>query len=812
MARKPKGLTKPIAKTAARMSRKAALTPTQLEKIDAYWRASNYLSACQLYLLDNPLLKKPLEPAQIKKKIVGHWGTVPGQNFIYTHLNRIINKYDLNMIYLSGPGHGGNAMVSQTYLEGTYSEVYPNISQDEEGLQKLFKQFSFPGGIPSHVAPETPGSIHEGGELGYSLAHAFGAVLDNPDLIAACVVGDGEAETGPRATAWHGNKFLNPIGDGAVLPILHLNGFKIHNPTILSRIPKNELTELFHGYGWDVRFVEGDEPKKMHQAMAGALDWAIREIRRIQANARQTGDDSRPTWPMIVLRTPKGWTGPKEVDGQTIEGNFRAHQVPIDMTQPHHLQLLESWLRSYKPEELFTEEGKLRPDLQALAPVGDRRMGANPHANGGKLLRDLKLPDFRKYGVDLPAPGAVEAQDMLVLGAYVRDVIKENEPAKNFRVFGPDESKSNRLTPMFEATTRVWDADIEPGDEYLAHSGRVMDSMLSEHMCEGWLEGYLLTGRHGFFNSYEAFIRIVDSMFSQHAKWLKTCNELPWRQDIASLNYILSSNVWQQDHNGFTHQDPGFLDHVANKKADVVRMYLPPDANCLLSCFAHCISSRNYVNVLVTSKHPRPQWLTMEQAVKHCTQGIGIWQWASNDQGEEPDIVLACCGDTPTLETLATETILRHYFPDLKIRVVNEVDLMRLQSNTQHPHGLTDQKYDLLFTQDKPILFAFHGYPSLIHELTYRRKNKNLHVRGYIEEGTITTPFDMRVLNNLDRFHLTMDVIQLLPEKLGTRGAFLTQMLQDKLVEHKQYIAEHGLDLPEIRDWKWNDGKGNYVD
>ena len=629
MARKPKGLTKPIAKTAARMSRKAALTPTQLEKIDAYWRASNYLSACQLYLLDNPLLKKPLEPAQIKKKIVGHWGTVPGQNFIYTHLNRIINKYDLNMIYLSGPGHGGNAMVSQTYLEGTYSEVYPNISQDEEGLQKLFKQFSFPGGIPSHVAPETPGSIHEGGELGYSLAHAFGAVLDNPDLIAACVVGDGEAETGPLATAWHGNKFLNPIGDGAVLPILHLNGFKIHNPTILSRIPKNELTELFHGYGWDVRFVEGDEPKKMHQAMAGALDWAIREIRRIQANARQTGDDSRPTWPMIVLRTPKGWTGPKEVDGQTIEGNFRAHQVPIDMTQPHHLQLLESWLRSYKPEELFTEEGKLRPDLQALAPVGDHRMGANPHANGGKLLRDLKLPDFRKYGVDLPAPGAVEAQDMLVLGAYVRDVIKENEPAKNFRVFGPDESKSNRLTPMFEATTRVWDADIEPGDEYLAHSGRVMDSMLSEHMCEGWLEGYLLTGRHGFFNSYEAFIRIVDSMFSQHAKWLKTCNELPWRQDIASLNYILSSNVWQQDHNGFTHQDPGFLDHVANKKADVVRMYLPPDANCLLSCFAHCISSRNYVNVLVTSKHPRPQWLTMEQAVKHCTQGIGIWQWAS---------------------------------------------------------------------------------------------------------------------------------------------------------------------------------------
>ena len=785
------------------------LSAEELQQLNAYWRAANYLTACQLYLLDNPLLRRPLTAADLKKTIVGHWGTCPGQNFIYTHLDRVIKRDDLDMIYLSGPGHGGNAMVAQDWLDGSYTEVYPNITQDEEGMRKLFKRFSFPGGIPSHVAPETPGSIHEGGELGYSLAHAFGAVLDNPDLIAACVVGDGEAETGPLATAWHGNKFLNPIGDGAVLPILHLNGFKIHNPTILSRIPKNELTELFHGYGWDVRFVEGDEPKKMHQAMAGALDWAIREIRRIQANARQTGDDSRPTWPMIVLRTPKGWTGPKEVDGQTIEGNFRAHQVPIDMTQPHHLQLLESWLRSYKPEELFTEEGKLRPDLQALAPVGDRRMGANPHANGGKLLRDLKLPDFRKYGVDLPAPGAVEAQDMLVLGAYVRDVIKENEPAKNFRVFGPDESKSNRLTPMFEATTRVWDADIEPGDEYLAHSGRVMDSMLSEHMCEGWLEGYLLTGRHGFFNSYEAFIRIVDSMVAQHAKWLKVCNQLPWRQKIASLNYVLSSNVWQQDHNGFTHQDPGFLDHVANKKADVVRLYLPPDANCLLSCFDHCIKSRNYVNVMVASKHPRPQWLTMEQAVKHCTQGIGIWQWASNDQGCEPDVVMACCGDTPTLETLAAVTILRHYLPDLKIRVVNVVDLMKLQPHTEHPHGLTDEDYDALFTKDKPIIFAFHGYPTLVHELTYRRRNKNLHVRGYKVEGTITTPFDMRVQNDIDRFDLVIDTVKRLPQ-LGNTASYLIQEMQDKLVEHRQYITTYGQDLPEVRDWKWNDGKGNY--
>ena len=804
-------------KTNTRLSKKPPLTPAQLKQVDAWWRASNYLSACQLYLLDNPLLKRPLAASDLKQTIVGHWGTVPGQNFIYTHLNRVIQKDDLDMIYLSGPGHGGNAMVAQDWLDGTYTEVYPNITQDEDGMRKLFKQFSFPGGVPSHVAPETPGSINEGGELGYSLAHAFGAVADNPDLIAACVVGDGEAETGPLATSWHSNKFLNPITDGAVLPILHLNGFKIANPTIFSRISHEEVEQFFRGCGWEPRFVEGSEPEKMHQQMAATLDWAIREIKRIQQHARTTGDTTRPRWPMIVFRSPKGWTGPKEVDGNPVEDCFRAHQVPISMgpDTEKHLPILEQWLRSYHPEELFDEEGRPVDLLRSFAPKGDRRMGANPHANGGLLLRDLRTPDFRDYGVEVPAPGEVEAQDMLVLGGYVRDVMKLNLESRNFRIFAPDETASNRLHPVFEVTGRRFLGERyenEDPDEHLDPDGRVMDSMLSEHMCEGWLEGYLLTGRHGFFNSYEAFIRIVDSMFSQHAKWLKTCNELPWRQDIASLNYILSSNVWQQDHNGFTHQDPGFLDHVANKKADVVRMYLPPDANCLLSCFAHCISSRNYVNVLVTSKHPRPQWLTMEQAVKHCTQGIGIWSWASNDQGEEPNIVLACCGDTPTLETLATVTILRHYFPDLKIRVVNVVDLMRLQSNTQHPHGLTDQKYDLLFTQDKPVLFAFHGYPSLIHELTYRRKNKNLHVRGYIEEGTITTPFDMRVLNNLDRFHLTMDVIQLLPEKLGTRGAFLTQMLQDKLVEHKQYIAEHGLDLPEIRDWKWNDGKGNYVD
>ena len=799
-------------KTNTRLSKKPPLTPAQLKQVDAWWRASNYLSACQLYLLDNPLLKRPLAASDLKQTIVGHWGTVPGQNFIYTHLNRVIQKDDLDMIYLSGPGHGGNAMVAQDWLDGTYTEVYPNITQDEDGMRKLFKQFSFPGGVPSHVAPETPGSINEGGELGYSLAHAFGAVADNPDLIAACVVGDGEAETGPLATSWHSNKFLNPITDGAVLPILHLNGFKIANPTIFSRISHEEVEQFFRGCGWEPRFVEGSEPEKMHQQMAATLDWAIREIKRIQQHARTTGDTTRPRWPMIVFRSPKGWTGPKEVDGNPVEDCFRAHQVPISMgpDTEKHLPILEQWLRSYHPEELFDEEGRPVDLLRSFAPKGDRRMGANPHANGGLLLRDLRTPDFRDYGVEVPAPGEVEAQDMLVMGGYVRDVMKLNLESRNFRIFAPDETASNRLHPVFEVTGRRFLGERyenEDPDEHLDPDGRVMDSMLSEHMCEGWLEGYLLTGRHGFFNSYEAFIRIVDSMFAQHAKWLKTCNELPWRQDIASLNYILSSNVWQQDHNGFTHQDPGFLDHVANKKADVVRIYLPPDANCLLSVFDHCIKSRNYVNVMVASKHPRPQWLTMDQAVKHCTQGIGIWDWASNDQGQEPDVVMACCGDTPTLETLAAVTILRKELPELKIRVVNVVDLMKLQPHTEHPHGLTDMEYDMLFTQDRPIIFAYHGYPTLIHELTYRRHNKHLHVRGYKEEGTITTPFDMRVLNDIDRFHLVIDVVQRL-HSLGNRGAYLVQRMNDKLVEHRQYIKDHGVDLPEIREWKWNNGKG----
>ena len=798
-------------KTNTRLSKKPPLTPTQLKQVDAWWRASNYLSACQLYLLDNPLLKRPLAASDLKQTIVGHWGTCPGQNFIYTHLDRVIKRDDLDMIYLSGPGHGGNAMVAQDWLDGSYTEVYPNITRDKEGMQKLFKRFSFPGGIPSHVAPETPGSIHEGGELGYSLSHAFGAVADNPDLIAACVVGDGEAETGPLATSWHGNKFMNPITDGAVLPILHLNGFKIANPTIFSRMSHEEVECFFRGCGWEPRFVEGSEPEKMHQQIAATLDWAIREIKRIQQHARTTGDTTRPRWPMIVFRSPKGWTGPKEVDGNPVEDCFRAHQVPISMgpDTEKHLPILEQWLRSYHPEELFDEEGRPVDLLRSFAPKGDRRMGANPHANGGLLLRDLRTPDFRDYGVEVPAPGEVEAQDMLVLGGYVRDVMKLNLESRNFRIFAPDETASNRLHPVFEVTGRRFLGERyenEDPDEHLDPDGRVMDSMLSEHMCEGWLEGYLLTGRHGFFNSYEAFIRIVDSMVAQHAKWLKVCNQLPWRQDIASLNYVLASNVWQQDHNGFTHQDPGFLDHVSNKKADVVRIYLPPDANCLLSCFDHCIRSRNYINVIVASKHPRPQWLTMEQAVRHCTQGVSIWEWASSDQGAEPDVVMACCGDTPTLETLAAVTILREKLPEVRVRVVNVVDLMKLQPHSDHPHGLTDEDYDLIFTKDKPVIFAFHGYPKLIHELTYTRHNQNMFVCGYVEEGTITTPFDMRVLNELDRFHLVIDVIKRLPQ-LGNRGAYLVQKMQDKLVEHRQYIRDNGIDLPEVRNWKWEDGE-----
>ena len=775
-----------------------------LQKMDAYWRAANYLSAAQLYLLDNPLLREPLRREHIKKKIVGHWGTVPGQNFVYVHMNRAIKENDLSMILLSGPGHGGNFFVSNAYLEGTYSEVYPNVGQDKEGLTKLCKQFSFPGGISSHVAPETPGSINEGGELGYSLAHAFGAVFDNPDLIAACVVGDGEAETGPLATAWHSNKFLSAKHDGAVLPILHLNGYKISNPTVFARISPQEREWFFKGCGWKPYVVSGSEPMEMHAKMAEVVDQCVAEIRKIQRKAREEGVTERPFWPMIILETPKGWTGPKEVDGKVIEGTFRAHQVPISMEKEEHLAQLEAWLRSYRPEELFGDDYRLIPELRELAPEGDARMSANPHTNGGKLLRDLRVPDFKDYAVEVPRPGAVKTQDMLELGAYVRDVMVLNRENRNFRIFGPDESKSNRLYKAFEVDQRDFQGEIYDFDEDLSHEGRIMDAYLSEHMCEGWLEGYLLTGRHGFFASYESFIRVVDSMVSQHAKWLKVCNQLPWRQKIASLNLILTSNVWQQDHNGFTHQDPGMLDHVANKKADVVRMYLPPDANCLLSCFDHCIQSKNYVNVIVASKHPSMQWLTMDQAVVHCTQGVGIWEWASTDQEAEPDLVMACCGDTPTVEALAATTILKDHMPELKIRFVNVVDLMKLQSNMLHPHGLTDAEFDSLFTKDKPVVFAFHGYPKLIHELTHGRHNEqNFFVHGYLEEGTITTAFDMRVQNHIDRFSLVKEALKHLPQ-LGNRGGHLNQEMNDLLVKHKNYIAEYGQDLPEVLAWEWH--------
>jgi xylulose-5-phosphate/fructose-6-phosphate phosphoketolase len=781
-----------------------ALSPELLRRMDAYWRAANYLAVGQIYLLDNPLLRQPLEPRHIKPRLLGHWGTTPGQNFIYVHLNRLIRQHDLRMIYIAGPGHGGPALVGNTYLEGSYTELYPNITRDEAGLARLFKQFSFPGGIPSHVAPETPGSIHEGGELGYSLSHAFGAAFDNPGLIVACVIGDGEAETGPLATGWHGNKFLNPATDGAVLPILHLNGYKIANPAVLARIGNEELTEYLRGCGYHPYFVEGDDPPRMHQLMASTLEQVIGEIRRIQASARSEGVGDRPRWPMIVLRTPKGWTGPKVVDGEQVEGTFRAHQVPLAQvrTNPAHLRLLEEWMRSYRPQELFDAGGALRPELAQLAPEGDRRMGANPHANGGLLLRDLALPDFRRYAVEVPRPGAVDAEDTRVVGCLLRDVVKLNQHPRIFRLFGPDETNSNRLGAVFEATERQWMAQRIPGDDHLAPEGSVME-VLSEHQCQGWLEGYLLTGRHGVFNSYEAFVHIVDSMFNQHAKWLKVTREIPWRRPVASLNYLLSSHVWRQDHNGFTHQDPGFIDNVVNKKADIIRVYLPPDANCLLSVMDHCLRSRHYVNVIVAGKHPAPQWLTMDEAVKHCTAGIGIWEWASTDRGSEPDVVMACAGDVPTLETLAAVKMLRGLLPQLKIRTINVVDLMKLVPETEHPHGLSDRDFDALFTRDKPVIFAFHGYPWLIHRLAYRRTNhRNFHVRGYKEEGTITTPFDMAVLNDLDRFHLVSDTIDRLPQVASSAG-YIKQAMRDKLIEHRHYIREVGEDMPEILDWRW---------
>jgi xylulose-5-phosphate/fructose-6-phosphate phosphoketolase len=780
------------------------LTPELLRRMDAYWRAANYITVGQIYLYDNPLLREPLRPDHIKPRLLGHWGTSPGQNFIYVHLNRIIREYDLDMIYIAGPGHGGPAIVGNTYLEGTYSEVYPDISQDAEGLKRLFRQFSFPGGIPSHVAPETPGSIHEGGELGYSLSHAFGAAFDNPELLVACVIGDGEAETGPLATGWHGNRFLNPASDGAVLPILHLNGYKIANPTLLARIAPEELNELLRGYGYDPRVVEGEEPAAMHQLMAATLDAAVTRIRDIKQRARTTGVNGCPRWPMIVLRTPKGWTGPKIVDGVRIEGTFRAHQVPLAevRTNPAHLKLLEQWLRSYRAEELFDAGGRLRAELAELAPRGVRRMGSNPQANGGLRLRDLHMPDFREYAVGVAAPGDSDAEDTRVLGRFLRDVVRLNSKPRTFRLFGPDETNSNRLDAVFEATNRQWLLPTVADDDHLAVQGSVME-VLSEHLCQGWLEGYLLTGRHGLFNSYEAFVHIVDSMFNQHAKWLKVTRQIPWRRPLSSLNYLLSSHVWRQDHNGFTHQDPGFIDVVVNKKADIIRVYLPPDANCLLSVADHCLRSRHYVNVIVAGKHPAPQWLDMEAAVEHCTLGISIWEWASSDRGGEPDVVMACCGDVPTLEILAAVKLLRGFFPELKIRVINVVDLMKLQPASEHPHGLPDEDFDELFTRNKPVIFAFHGYPWLIHRLTYRRTNHdNLHVRGYKEEGTITTPFDMTVLNDLDRFHLVCDAVDRLPQ-LEARAAYVKQAMRDKLIEHHEYIVRYGEDLPEIRNWRW---------